>query len=151
MDVDHAEVVEVAAGAARGMLALGEAALLLGLERGLAGLFSEHGKGLLLGHREELGGDPRGRVLGLGDLGCLIQGDLPVLEGLFERRGVVRGLGRRQRLFALGDRGPGDPGELGGLLETAGEGCDPEAREALDAHVDLELAPGLGRAQQGGL
>jgi hypothetical protein len=55
---DHAEVVEVAAGAPGPVLALPEAALLLGLEHGLAGLLFEDREGLLVCDGEKLAGDP---------------------------------------------------------------------------------------------
>ena len=58
VDVDHAELVAVAAGAPGGALPSRQAAVLLGLERGLARPVAKDVEGLLLGDRHELAGRP---------------------------------------------------------------------------------------------
>jgi hypothetical protein len=77
MDVDHAELVRVAASAAGVALASCQVLVLLSLELGLSGLLLEYLEGLPLSDREQLGGCAGGILLSFGDLGGLIQRDIP--------------------------------------------------------------------------
>jgi len=99
-------------------------ARLLGLELGLAGLVLEHVEGLLPSDRDQLGGCAGGTVLGGGDLGGLIQGDLPVAQGTAEVVRVAQDPAGGDGFFRPAQRGARHPGELGGVIDLAGERGD---------------------------
>jgi hypothetical protein len=151
LDVDHAEVVCVAAGAAGLALALGQPPVLVGLQNDLSRPLFEHVEGLHGGHRQELGGRAGARLFRPGDLGGLLAGDVTAPKGGADLAGACERLGRLHRRLGLGNRGPRKAGHLAGVVELAGQQGLAKRGELFGPGVVTQQLPGRVRAQQLGL
>jgi hypothetical protein len=122
--------------------------VLLGLELGFPALLPEHVEGLTLSDREKFGSGAGRRLLGFGDLGGLVQGYVPVTQGIAEVVRVPQDTAGNDCFFRPAHRCACHPSELGHVIQLAGKSCDSESCESLGAHVGLQSLPGRGNAQQ---
>jgi hypothetical protein len=139
-DVHHPEVVAVAPGAASGVLSPGEISVLFGLELRLAGPVLEDVERLFLRDRDERGRRPRSELLGRGDLGRLVERDVPVLHGRAQVVGFRHRLGGRDDGLGLARRHARHACDVRRVVDLARERRDAECGELLGARIRLEQA-----------
>lgn len=76
---------------------------------------------LLGGHRQQLGGCTGPGVFGLGDLCCLVQGDVACLEGVTDIAGVAESFACIDGGLGLANRGAGRPRHLDSDFNSASQ------------------------------
>jgi hypothetical protein len=71
-----------------------------------------------------------------------------MLEGVFQRRRTTQDLAGGDGISGPAGGAPGRPGDLGGVVDPAGQCGDPEGGQSLRPHVGRQQLAGIGRTQQ---